>query len=506
MTKAELIRKIAKHSGAPDSEAKLFFEILLRKIASLTEQGDALLINDFGYFISKKGKMRTSNFENEEIEVYLDLIVFNLSNENKNENLIFSVPDLNQNVHEHVDSYFSLSIGKPVIPLQGVKDIDFFLPPSGNELRRLVESKVEKLIDESEVIKNYSSGNDFILINNNLNDKSQMELEMNNSDADGNDVELQNSKIDAEDSINYDELNWNYSSDLSKQIEEESLLDTGKDYDTIFEEEASGLSWDFGNVADENYSYSMEETNEFSEESNAENLNGLNELPNETSNQIIEDKNEFDENEKNDEALIRDDLLEEELTQNGNTPLNISEEKLDEEPVPHQHKITIDEKIVNERKSYTWLFIIIAIIIFAAAYYFINSMGNDNDKSNINSGKNNSSNKVINQQNDRQPLAEPIADKENDLSDSENSGEEINSSPVKIEKITDNIYKYGERFVVQVSSWQSKEKADHQVDLFSSTENKAFIEEAKLGGTIWYRVRVGYFSALDDAKKYLNKN
>ncbi len=75
-----------------------------------------------------------------------------------------------------------------------------------------------------------------------------------------------------------------------------------------------------------------------------------------------------------------------------------------------------------------------------------------------------------------------------------------------IEKISDNIFKYGKIYVVQVSSWKTKEKADHQVELYQSTGQNAFLEEVNINGTLWYRVRVGNFSTLTEAKQFLNKN
>ncbi len=273
MTKAELIRKIAKQSGVPDTEAKLFFEIFLRKAASVTEPGDALSLPDFGYFLPKKGKMNTSNFEGEKLDVFLDLIVYKPSKEEKHDNLIFNVPESSSNGNEAVDFYFSLSIGKPVIPLQGVKDVDFFLPPSGHELRRLIESKVEKLIEESEVIKNFKSGNDVILINKDEFDQSQLEINYNSSKPNEEEKLETRLEFDLEDSIDYNEVNWNSSKDLSKEIEEEALLDVGKDYESVFEEETSGLSWNFGNTSEENYYYKNEGTEQRQAELKSKEIN-----------------------------------------------------------------------------------------------------------------------------------------------------------------------------------------------------------------------------------------
>ena len=59
MTKAELIRKIAKRSGVPDSEAKIFFEIFLKRISVLLKPGEAIKLNAFGYFNYRKALVQS---------------------------------------------------------------------------------------------------------------------------------------------------------------------------------------------------------------------------------------------------------------------------------------------------------------------------------------------------------------------------------------------------------------------------------------------------------------
>ncbi len=501
MTKAELIRKIAKQSGVPDTEAKLFFEIFLRKAAGITEPGDALLVPEFGYFLPKKGKMNISNFEGEKQDVFLDLIVFKPSKDEKLDNLIFNVPEANTNGSKQVDSYFSLSIGKPVIPLQGVKDVDFFLPPSGNELRRLIESKIEKIIDESEVIKNFKSGNDVILINKDEFDQSQLEMNYTSLNQTEEYNHETDSEIDIEDSIDFNEVNWNSSRDLSKEIEEESLLDTGKDYDSVFEEETSGLSWNFGNIPDENY-YSPKTGTEApqaelkSEENNIED------------NSINSGSESYSENQINDETGLNDSDLE--LNSSSIIDEKKSENKIDvddlelknEESKKNTTRLSYEEKLLRERKSYTWVFILIVLLIIAAAYFFLSSMNKKHPAANLNSTSNN-----ITENNTEEPKIEAAANKGNDNNPDKLLNENLKDFPKNnIEKISDNIFKYGSVFVVQVSSWKTKEKAVHQVDLFNSTGRNAFLEEAKVSGTVWYRVRVGNFNSLAEAKQFLNKN
>ena len=60
MLKAELIKKFAKHNGVPDSEAKIFFEIFLRKLAEHLNSGRSFIIHGLGYFELKKGEVKST--------------------------------------------------------------------------------------------------------------------------------------------------------------------------------------------------------------------------------------------------------------------------------------------------------------------------------------------------------------------------------------------------------------------------------------------------------------
>lgn len=70
---------------------------------------------------------------------------------------------------------------------------------------------------------------------------------------------------------------------------------------------------------------------------------------------------------------------------------------------------------------------------------------------------------------------------------------------------TDLITKQGEIFIVQVSSWRQKSIAESEVLKYVNKGYQAFIAEVNIpgrGGT-WYRVKVGNFNTLDEAKKFL---
>lgn len=257
MTKVELIRKVAKRNGVPDSEAKIFFETFLQKVSSILQPAQALKLRGFGYFQLKKTVAKS--FSNEKPNpIYSDVILYTPFTEEENqEEIIFNIPSSNIEKYNFVDSYFSLSFGKMVIPLQGVKDTDFFLPPTGFELKKLIGSKVNKLINESEIITDYVKGGEVLNLKNPELNEDQININWDNNITE--DSNLSDSKTTNEfgEESEFGHIAWDFGENLSKQIEEESILDTTSETSILSSFEAgveNGSSeWNFEepNISDE---------------------------------------------------------------------------------------------------------------------------------------------------------------------------------------------------------------------------------------------------------------
>lgn len=74
-------------------------------------------------------------------------------------------------------------------------------------------------------------------------------------------------------------------------------------------------------------------------------------------------------------------------------------------------------------------------------------------------------------------------------------------------RITHTIYFAKGKYMVQLSSWRDSEKASQIVQKLYTNGFNAFVVKAylpQLGGT-WYRVRVGFFDTLKEAKEFLRK-
>lgn len=239
MTKAELIRKLAKNSGIPDQDAKIFFELLLKRISSDTKIGQSLFLNGFGYFYLIKGSIKKPVYSynaNEVSEEEIDLILFSEESDLKNSDtkgLVFSIPFSDDDDFHPIDAAFSLSIGKPLIPLRGVPFDNIYIPTSGYEYRRLIESKVDKVISNA-VIAELAESFPILVIDARSYNSNQVQLKW----TDTADAETSEKVIPDEQPVQKTELSeyekqtqelkniaWDFGEDLSQQIEAESILD-----------------------------------------------------------------------------------------------------------------------------------------------------------------------------------------------------------------------------------------------------------------------------------------
>lgn len=235
MTRAELIKKISRKAGIPDSDVKLFFEILLKRLSSMLKIGQAAYLKEFGYFFLLKGKINQSrlNFIEENVpDTFIDFILFSLNKDLKSsieEGLIFNVPTVDDDDFQIVDTYFSLSIGKPLIPIRGTSSDEFYVPTGGYELRRLIESKVEKLISEAEVLSAYESNPPQIILTSQAFNSNRISLEMTEPelklDEEIPDSFLESGEVKKEETLRIEHVAWDFGIDLSKEIEQETILD-----------------------------------------------------------------------------------------------------------------------------------------------------------------------------------------------------------------------------------------------------------------------------------------
>ncbi|MDD5609888.1 MAG: SPOR domain-containing protein, partial [Ignavibacterium sp.] len=73
--------------------------------------------------------------------------------------------------------------------------------------------------------------------------------------------------------------------------------------------------------------------------------------------------------------------------------------------------------------------------------------------------------------------------------------------------VGNNIFKYGDYFVVQVASFRASSISENEAGKYRNKGYNAFVETAEIQGRgTWYRVRVGNFSTKEEAQNFINKN
>jgi cell division septation protein DedD len=633
MTKAELIRKIAKRGGVPDQEARVFFELLLKKISLQIKPGESVKLRNIGYFQLRTGKLRSkASGDNSAGNIHSELMVFyplTSDQQETQENFIFNVPQVESTPYNFLDSFFSLSFGKPVIPLKNASASEFFIAPTGVELRRQTENKVEKIIQEIEIVDVKGKIDEELFVDQD-DSTDQFEFDWENIE---NAIEQQN--ISDEIANEPDNLSWDFGSELDKEIEEESILDLSPDDNLVkdYEElEGTNLNWDFGEASESTYSFEEEpkeieaplatppvldiqpdklntqkdfhRVKSFTSEINIPDADlswdfGSEDILKQT---ITEEINEqgfaevkskqprfpfitdiasYSEEEQKliDETVIQEpeetELLDEEdKLQNYNkyetTPLE--EVTIEDEDITLQEQ-PIEDKIPDEilaqleappsktdrsigytgKKGMGFYVISAVIILFTVGYFFytryLSPRINTNKKILVVSAKTAPTSAIIERSfdvpvtypyNNSIELNKPYdaikiensAVKENQAPETTSPVQnkvETNQTPVQqkqvqvketsivqppggskklaAKRITPLISQQSnDRYFVQVSAWPNQKTADLEAARFRNQGYETYIEKAYVEDHAWYRLKVGPFHTLDEAKSFSSKN
>jgi cell division septation protein DedD len=604
MNSAEVIRKISKKAGIPETENKKFFEIFLKQTSGILNPGESVKIPGVGTFQLRLGQLDNPAGTTEQQYIYSNLIVFmGVDDQSSDEGeIIFNVPDDIEKEYHSIDSYFSLSIGKPIIPLKGVKAAEFFIPPSGPELRGLFESKISRILEEAE---KKTGGKETEIIS--------LKPEKITVDIEPEEVELP-VQSDFMKTREFENLSWDFGETLSQEIEEEKpeeIKEVSEQIEKVHVKREEAPNFEEEDFKPERSDEEIfeevidEETKWIENEPGAEIEELVVELESKTQDESEDIKNRsIDESENEPEEFIetvvepeleksefeemllqeKESIIPPEIEDKGNEEIesekpekeelslknfqrvssltkefNISvdeekEEKTEEEKNPP--KITevrggfqkvrrttaefnfdfsgmkgLDEEEVSEireksksykgyRKSMLPTFVIAGVVLLALAgiiYMYLN-LKNENDRS----GSSKPQTKVIERNYDVPATYPKDSLRETKSADIKN-GEQLKNQntitgelkpdqseitePVNSQRIENFIYQYPAGMVVQVSSWKSKSVAVGEVKKYRTAGYTAFAETSEIPGVgVYYRVRVGYFKTLDEARVFANGN
>jgi hypothetical protein len=509
MNKTELIEKISESAGVSENEQKLFFEILLRRCAEELVDGGTLPVYGLGRF-----EYRMSFDENE-----IDSLVFII---NDNEELTFDIPEKEESVSaESIDSHFSISIGKPIIPFKGENKL--FIPHSDDEFKRMLELKVEKFIEDASKPEIYAG------------DAGDLE-----------DIKFSFLKIgkspDLEDEINKIEQNLDESfnaEDKSEtaetEDESESLIGTTYLYDEEPEKIEDEILEEIIDIESEKPKFTEINDNELIEVEDSEKVDE------ELIYELAEEPDELPEVPA-DEIIKESKYGEEEILEEVNNKFKSSFTKEKKRKSKIKDPAIIDafkyaeEKMARlesfSKKSYgTVIFTMVIILATAALLYFsFYSKGIEKNPGTDKSALTKSFNVVVERSYDI-PVSYPyragmfggvykaINDDVLKPEITDESAGKLNTqttavetakipevrSPLPSTRIKGYIYRYNDgTYAAQISSWRTKMIAVSETQKYLNAGYNAFIEQTLLEGEAYYRVRVGGFKSLDEVEKFLN--
>jgi hypothetical protein len=92
-----------------------------------------------------------------------------------------------------------------------------------------------------------------------------------------------------------------------------------------------------------------------------------------------------------------------------------------------------------------------------------------------------------------------------EISISEKKPKVDNQPPAKnFTSVGNNIYKYGDVYVVQVASFRANSIAENEAGKYRNKGLNSFVEAAQIPDRgLWYRVRVGNFTSINEAKDFI---
>lgn len=247
MKKNDLVKLITRKAGIPDSAASEFFDIFLGKVAEEMEPGESARFGNLGYFHFRRGEIKKQEDENKDKKIeFLDLIIFSPSSElniKSHDNVIFSIPEIHHGISDSLDLHFSLSAGKPVLPLLEGKELTEDVDQSSEANHRELERKARSLISNLHIEDNIRTEGEILLVDMKSIDSDQFELELSKEAVKKNSEKISGTSIHSSEKLRSKALS--FGNTLSKQIEEKSDSESYQK-DQTEKTKSESAKWDFG--------------------------------------------------------------------------------------------------------------------------------------------------------------------------------------------------------------------------------------------------------------------
>jgi len=624
MNKTELIENLSNYLDIAETEQKIFIEMFLKNISRHAKLGQSIYVEGFGHFYHSKCKIQNAQLIEsiDEMPDEIDVIVFTESagfSKNNLSGLVFDVPVIEENEVHSADAAFTLSFGKPLIPLRGVPLQNLLRAQYGYESKKIIEGKVDRIIEVSETSKPESDKEELII------DGDLFSLNSINLKWKSKNIQTIDSKISKEPDESDSFLNkyqrranelvnakWNFDGDVEKQISK-NVLPELKDVivennlienesttatKTVSDEKSNQLEEVIDNVvlpkkntdddfiieeifydeefdktkndADKLINQDIEEIIIFEPDELKTKAN-LIEIGKEPEPQIVEsiqtviniidaeqtDGIELESTTKADNFISNDEL---EIEDNEPEVLNDnSEVKPDEslalefvrevesdkqlqnedEDIKNEVITKADNQFVKNRNKKKYLLAsVISLLLFAASagiYWYLEiyikkqpfvkpkELALNIDNANIikrefdlpvtypylpKNSVNQNPDTVIKSIDDKSAIEKqkPVNPVEQPVKNDKPKTNQIQTGKGQLVDAANFIYNYNGVYVVQVASLKNKSTAESEAARYRNKGYNSFVEKAEVANRgLWYRVKVGNFSSLDEAKKFIEK-
>lgn len=201
MLRIDVIRSLASNAGVPELNLKDFAEVFLRKLTEVLIENDVFYLKNLGYFKLQtlKGKVQPSDQKG------FKAILFSEKNDFTRDVLVFGVPETPFRKKDEIDSLLSLSISKPVIPLNPVQFSEKSLLHQPEELEKLFDFKTEEILGNGEFLR----------------DNKVIEISRRNTKAE---IQTPNIIPDVKDEESISVNNWKFGDDWTKELDENRIL------------------------------------------------------------------------------------------------------------------------------------------------------------------------------------------------------------------------------------------------------------------------------------------
>jgi len=267
MTGTELIKIVTKKAGIPESRAKLFFELFIKRLSDIMKPGESAKFSDVGYFhlrttqktADRKGHEKATS-EDDKINIMLFSKEVEQMDDLEN-NVVFTIHNIPESEHDEIDSYFSLSVGKPVFPVDGITDGELFSQKSAIEIRKTLISKAEELVSAIEKFEGVMGEEEIII------EKSPLSKRKSESLSDETPITGEDTFPSAEDIRNRE---FKFGKNIANQIKNEVTPEPGQEAKPKIGMDVSDsekLPWNFGReVFDKKVEYKREDSEDIPEE------------------------------------------------------------------------------------------------------------------------------------------------------------------------------------------------------------------------------------------------